>query len=161
MPVFLLRFLLLPRRLQVEDDDADLAVGGQQYASNSSTLHSQHHRRGSSLGSVTHAGRQLPLPPGKLKKRARAWKLFVAVMQEHGLRVRKYHRNGKGWAHRVVTYDPALPGLRWKTSKWWDSAGGQVWCGALFVLSTVSSRCFFFQSFFFFFASFVSLVVDG
>ncbi|CAM9829212.1 unnamed protein product [Laminaria digitata] len=62
----------------------------------------------------------------RLKKRARAWRVFLAVMQEHGLRVRKYHRHGKGWAHRVVKYDPSLPGLRWKTSKWWDSGGGQI-----------------------------------
>lgn len=26
----------------------------------------------------------------------------------------------------MVKYDPALPGLRWKTSKWWDSSGGQI-----------------------------------
>ncbi|CAM9202566.1 unnamed protein product [Scytosiphon promiscuus] len=66
------------------------------------------------------------IPQRKLKKRARAWKIFLAVMQEHGLRVRKYHRNAKGWAHRVVKYDPSLPGLRWKSSKWWDSGGGQI-----------------------------------
>lgn len=72
--------------------------------------------------------------PRKLRKRARAWKVFVAVMQDHGLRVRKYHRHGKGWAHRVVKYDPALPGLRWKTSKWWDSSGGQVGAGKFLVV---------------------------
>eukprot|EP00904_Undaria_pinnatifida_P001613 jgi/Undpi1/11452/HiC_scaffold_30.g13749.m1 len=52
--------------------------------------------------------------------------LSFSEVQEHGLRVRKYHRHGKGWAHRVVKYDPTLPGLRWKTSKWWDSGGGQI-----------------------------------
>lgn len=40
--------------------------------------------------------------------------------------MRKHHRRGKGWANRVVKYDPELPGLRWKSSKWWDSSGGQV-----------------------------------
>ncbi|CAM9103450.1 unnamed protein product [Ascophyllum nodosum] len=62
----------------------------------------------------------------RLRKRARAWRVFLAVMQEHGLRVRKYHRRGKGWAHRVVKYDSSLPGLRWKSNKWWDAGGGQI-----------------------------------
>ncbi|CAM9374620.1 unnamed protein product [Sphacelaria rigidula] len=62
----------------------------------------------------------------RLKKRMKAWRRFQAVMQDHGLRVRKHHRRGRGWAHRVVKYDPALPGLRWKSSKWWDSSGGEV-----------------------------------
>eukprot|EP00752_Nemacystus_decipiens_P002873 g2674.t1 len=78
----------------------------------------------SSGDAAGHGGREVQ--PRRLRKRARAWKIFLAVMQDHGLRVRKYHRHGKGWAHRVVKYDPALPGLRWKTSKWWDSSGGQI-----------------------------------
>ncbi|CAN0162945.1 unnamed protein product, partial [Hapterophycus canaliculatus] len=85
------------------------------------------HRNAFSSSSIHSSGRfgSKEVPQRKLRKRARAWKIFLAVMQEHGLRVRKYHRNAKGWAHRVVKYDPSLPGLRWKSSKWWDSGGGQ------------------------------------
>ncbi|CAM9907009.1 unnamed protein product [Ectocarpus fasciculatus] len=93
-----------------EEDDGDDCVGHNSSSTASSTS--------------SKFGREMP--HRRRKKRARAWKLFLAVMQEHGLRVRKYHRHGKGWAHRIVKYDPTLPGLRWKSSKWWDSGGGQI-----------------------------------
>lgn len=104
--------------LQVEEEEAGDEKGGSPGGG------SRFPRGSSGSDAVGLIGREMP--PRKLKKRARAWKIFLAVMQDHGLRVRKYHRHGKGWAHRVVKYDPALPGLRWKTSKWWDSSGGQV-----------------------------------
>ncbi|CAN0113891.1 unnamed protein product [Ectocarpus sp. 12 AP-2014] len=93
-----------------EEDDTDDCLG--------------HNSSSTASSSSSKFGREMP--HGRRKKRERAWKLFVAVMQEHGLRVRKYHRHGKGWAHRIVKYDPTLPGLRWKSSKWWDSGGGQI-----------------------------------
>ncbi|CAM9948030.1 unnamed protein product [Ectocarpus sp. 6 AP-2014] len=94
-----------------EEDDTDDCLGH-----NSSST--------ASSSSSSKFGREMP--HRRRKKRERAWKLFLAVMQEHGLRVRKYHRHGKGWAHRIVKYDPTLPGLRWKSNKWWDSGGGQI-----------------------------------
>lgn len=93
-----------------EEDDTDDCLG--------------HNSSSTASSSSSKFGREMP--HRRRKKRERAWKLFLAVMQEHGLRVRKYHRHGKGWAHRIVKYDPTLPGLRWKSSKWWDSGGGQV-----------------------------------
>ncbi|CAB1105313.1 unnamed protein product [Ectocarpus sp. CCAP 1310/34] len=93
-----------------EEDDTDDRLG--------------HNSSSTASSSSSNFGREMP--HRRRKKRERAWKLFLAVMQEHGLRVRKYHRHGKGWAHRIVKYDPNLPGLRWKSSKWWDSGGGQI-----------------------------------
>ncbi|CAM9923725.1 unnamed protein product, partial [Ectocarpus sp. 13 AM-2016] len=98
-----------------EEDDTDDYLG--------------HNSSSTASSSSSKFGREMP--HRRRKKRERAWKLFLAVMQEHGLRVRKYHRHGKGWAHRIVKYDPTLPGLRWKSSKWWDSGGGQVRCLAI------------------------------
>lgn len=120
--------------LQVDEDES--GDDGETAGDPSATITSSH---SSSSRSVRFSREMLAR---RLKKRARAWKIFLAVMQEHGLRVRKYHRRGKGWAHRVVKYDPALPGLRWKTSKWWGAGGGQV---------RERTCCLFTSSVFFFF----------
>ncbi|CAM9417432.1 unnamed protein product [Discosporangium mesarthrocarpum] len=67
-----------------------------------------------------------PRKTRRLQRRATARMRFMAVMQAHGLQVRKHHRHRHGWSHRVVKFDLTLPGLTWNSQKWWPASGGQV-----------------------------------
>ncbi|CAM9916611.1 unnamed protein product [Pylaiella littoralis] len=110
--------------VQVDEEDETADKDNDKGDSSSTATSAVRSAAASSHGSVDRFGRELLAR--RLKKRARATKIFLAVMQGNGLRVRKYHRRGNGWAHRVVKYDPVLPGLRWRTSKWWGAGGGQI-----------------------------------